>query len=228
MLTLQTWLYRHRDPASWLVAVLGCLLSLLPQALPHPAKVPGPANQVIAMIDLPSEVAPPPEPPAPATPPTPRQAAEPAPRPINPLPMPRATPSGVAEAPAAIPQPAAEPTDAVTPATDTPRPTPPAPPSSAAYEQRLLAAAEGAKRYPSSREARLTHPEGIVRVWLELERDGRLIGVGVETSSHSNLLDQEALRTIRQIAFPPFPDGIYPGEATHRFIVNMKYEIQNS
>jgi periplasmic protein TonB len=222
----QVWLYRYRDPASYVVALLGCALALLPQSLLHTPKVTvEPTDEIVALIEMPP--APPlPVPPTPVSTPIPRVATQ--------APMPRQPVQGLPVEPAPPPTPAAP--TAPVPTHETPRPeepvrsaqpTQPAPPSSAAYARQILALADRAKRYPTSREARLSHPEGTAHVWLVLERSGRQIDIGIEASSHSNLLDQEALKTIRQITFPPFTEGIYPGETTHRFIVNMKYEIQN-
>lgn len=84
---------------------------------------------------------------------------------------------------------------------------------------------ESNKRYPTSREARLTQPQGITRVWLELNRNGELINVGILESSGSNLLDSEALRSVRLTQFPPFDEDIYPNQLTHRFSASLKYLI---
>lgn len=94
-----------------------------------------------------------------------------------------------------------------------------------AYEATLLAYLERIKRYPSSREARQTRPRGVVRVWLELDRSGRLLGSGVADSSGSNLLDGEALRTIRGGTYPSFPEHEYPGESKHQFTAALSYTI---
>jgi protein TonB len=98
----------------------------------------------------------------------------------------------------------------------------------ARYESILKAYLEKIKRYPSSREARLARPEGIVKVWLELSRTGELIAVGILESSGFNLLDSETLKTIKSGSFPAFPDGAFLGEATHKFIANMNYTLSSN
>jgi len=83
------------------------------------------------------------------------------------------------------------------------------------------------KRYPSSREARQTRPVGTVGVWIELDRGGRLVNAGVESSSGSMLLDQEALRTVRTGSYQPFPTDIYPGQNAHRFVMQLEYVLSS-
>jgi len=98
----------------------------------------------------------------------------------------------------------------------------------AKYESILKAYLEKIKRYPSSREARLARPEGIVRVWLELSRTGELIAVGILESSGFNLLDSETLKTIRSGTFPAFPEDAFLGEKSHKFITNLNYTITSN
>lgn len=115
-----------------------------------------------------------------------------------------------------------------------PVPLPPDPPSnsppasatpSTQYEAQILAYLERVKRYPTSREARLTRPTGTARVWFDLNRKGQLLASGLATSSGSNLLDAEAMRTLRTGNFPPFPETVYPGDEAHRFVAAIKYEV---
>ena len=65
------------------------------------------------------------------------------------------------------------------------------------YEAQILRYLESIKRYPSSREARQTRPAGIVTVWFDLSRAGRVLEAGIEKSSNSSLLDAVALKTVR-------------------------------
>lgn len=99
------------------------------------------------------------------------------------------------------------------------------PSANAKYESYVLAYLEKAKRYPTSREARQTRPQGMVKIWLEINRAGELVGYGIVQPSSSNLLDTEALKVAKFGEFPPFPDGVYPNESTHRFIASLKYEV---
>ena len=97
--------------------------------------------------------------------------------------------------------------------------------ASHSYEAIILGVLEKNKRYPTSREARLSHPEGTVKVWLELNRKGDLTNCGISLSSGSNILDGEALKTIKSATFPPFPEKSFPSEESHRFIANLKYSL---
>jgi protein TonB len=93
----------------------------------------------------------------------------------------------------------------------------------AAYIGELRAYLNSIKRYPTSREARQLRPEGTVRLWIELDRAGQLLGAGVESSAGSLLLDNEALRTVRNGRFPPFAADAFAGQASHRFVVPIEY-----
>ena len=97
---------------------------------------------------------------------------------------------------------------------------------SSVYEAQLRAYLEKIKRYPTSREARLTRPQGAVRVWLEISRSGQVLGVGVMSSSGSNLLDGEALKTLKNGFYPAFPDEAYVGESAHKFSATLSYTLE--
>jgi protein TonB len=169
---------------------------------------------------------PPPDklPPPPLTPP-PLMTQVPVPPVVQPPPPPVITP----------PPPPIAPPPNITPPPDVARaaisaPAPPPPPANAArpspealYGAELRNYVNGIKRYPTSREARQLRPEGTVRVWLEIDRAGQLLDSGVETSSGVLLLDQEALRTVRNGRFPAFPSDVYGGEPKHRFVIAMEY-----
>lgn len=81
------------------------------------------------------------------------------------------------------------------------------------------------KRYPTSREARLQRPVGEVEVWFVLSRDGRMLDVGIERSSHSLILDSAALSTVRSGVYPAFSDALWAGDDSHRFTVVLEYTI---
>jgi protein TonB len=95
------------------------------------------------------------------------------------------------------------------------------------YEGLVLAALEKTKRYPTSREARESRPEGVVRIWLTLDRSGNLLDCGLLNSSGSNLLDNEAIRTAKRATYPAFPSSVYPGENSHRFTTSLKFSINS-
>lgn len=110
------------------------------------------------------------------------------------------------------------------------KPEPPAPKApqvaqSLVYESQLLTYLEQIKRYPRSREARQTRPQGTVKVWLEINRAGLLLDAGVLTSSGSNLLDSEALKTIRGGSYPRMSDDVFVGQNSHRFAASLKYTV---
>ena len=112
--------------------------------------------------------------------------------------------------------------------TPPPPPAPqPVPPSVAGlYEAQLRAYLEKIKRYPTSREARLTRPQGAVRIWLEISRTGQLLGVGVMSSSGSNLLDGEAIKTLKTGSYPPIPEEAFVGESSHKFSATLSYTLE--
>lgn len=83
------------------------------------------------------------------------------------------------------------------------------------------------KRYPTGREASLLRPSGVVRVWLILDRQGRLLERGIDISSQSLLLDNAALRTVAMGSYPAFPDELWAGQAHHRFHVDLDFTLSN-
>lgn len=93
------------------------------------------------------------------------------------------------------------------------------------YLSQLHAYLESIKRYPSSREAREKRPAGTVRVWMTVQRSGQLAEAGVEASSGSMILDQEAMRSVRSGRYPPFPSEAFAGQATRRFVIGMAYAL---
>ena len=79
------------------------------------------------------------------------------------------------------------------------------------------------KRYPTGREASVQRPEGKVKLWFVLKRDGSLVDAGIEDSSNSILLDNAGLATVRRGSMPAF-DSAFPGEETHRFTVDLDFK----
>ncbi|MGS0754234.1 TonB family protein, partial [Roseateles sp. GG27B] len=133
----------------------------------------------------------------------------------------------------------APPTAPTPPPTITAAPTPPpAPPIEnarapvasleAEYTGRVRNMLNAAKRYPTSREARQLRPKGTVKVWLEIDRAGQILGAGIEASAGTLLLDNEALRTIRNVQYPAFPAEAFVGQASRRFIVSIEYQPAES
>jgi protein TonB len=204
------------------------------------ALLSGLAQRMVEVIRSPIETRliedrPPPPPPPPTLPPppnTPPPTALQMPVPTIALPPPAAAPA-LAPVQAVPPPP---PTASPPPPVEMQRPVvmqptitaPPAPAAparnpDAAYIGELRSYLNSIKRYPTSREARQLRPEGTVRVWIELDRAGQLVGAGIEGSAGSLLLDNEALRTVRNGRFPPFAADAFAGQATHRFVVPIEY-----
>lgn len=114
------------------------------------------------------------------------------------------------------------------PAPATPPPAQPSPAQTDRYEAQILRYLESIKRYPSSREARQTRPAGVVTVWFELARSGRVLDAGIERGSNSSLLDSEALKTVRAGNFPQFPEAVFANADKHRFSAHLSYELKTS
>lgn len=177
--------------------------------------------------DRPVPPPPPPSLPPPPNAPPPTALQMPVPT-IAPPPTAVAVPLPVQVAP---PPPPASPPPAEAPRPVAVQPTITAPAAPAApgrhpdevYIGELRSYLNSIKRYPTSREARQLRPEGTVRVWIELDRAGQLLGAGIEGSGGSLLLDNEALRTVRNGRFPPFSADAFAGQASHRFVVPIEY-----
>jgi len=136
----------------------------------------------------------------------------PAPAPLPPPPVPPPAPAPV-EAPRVTAPPPPPPPAAGVPAHN----------PDELYIAELRRHLESVKRYPTSREARQTRPQGTVRLWIELDRAGQLLGSGVETSAGTLLIDNEALRTVRNARFPAFPPDAFAGKNSFRFVIPIEY-----
>ena len=236
MLATAQWTYTQREPLSWVMGALMGIAVMWGLSGAANKTSPMPLTEMTAMLDMPM--------PRPESLPTP-----------TPLPRPQALPQQMSapmahSAPAVATQIAAAPssvaptetpvrslenkpslpvTPVAAPVLSPPAPMPvePAKPSAAAgYEAQLLAYLERIKRYPTSREARLSQPQGVVKLWLDISRSGALVAAGLLNSSGSNILDSEALRTVRTAQFPPFSEQVFPNETSHRFSVSLKYQIE--
>nr|WP_274377037.1 TonB family protein [Collimonas fungivorans] len=83
------------------------------------------------------------------------------------------------------------------------------------------------KRYPSGREASQLRPEGTVKIWFVLRRDGSLADSGIEQSSNSTLLDEAARKTVGRATFIGFPEPFMADQETHRFSVDLQFRPAN-
>ncbi len=228
------WTYEKRDPISYTGAMLVCAVVLL---LINFAPIPSPPpdiNEMAAFLDTP--VPPPPKV-------LPVQKFEP--QPVikqEPLKLPTAkapSPVDIPEAPKTqeikpvapppvLPQPviqAPAPVPVQTPVITPPAPKPQTASVDAIYASELKAYLEKIKKYPSSREARLSRPQGTVTLSLLISRSGQLMEVRVLTTSHSNILDSEAVKSIKTASLPAFPKEAFLGEDSHEFTVNMNYTL---
>lgn len=110
---------------------------------------------------------------------------------------------------------------------ETPPPAPAAKPNNASIEasyiSKLRAHLNSIKRYPTGREASQQRPQGKVKVWFVLNRDGTLVDQGIDESSNSMLLDEAARKTINRATFTGFPESSWAGEATHRFSAELEF-----
>lgn len=224
------WSYAQRESISWAMGLLMGLAVLWGFGNWQATAAPSPRTEMVTMLDMPA-----PQivqavqqiqssTPRPAT--TERPAL-PISSPVSAAPhqssSPAETPTRVAESPPAAPM------AATAPVTAPPIQASAEPVRSSmtiSYEAQLLAYLERIKRYPTSREARLSQPQGVTKLWLEISRSGALISAGLLQSSGSNLLDSEALRTVRTAQFPAFPEQAFGGESSHRFSVSLKYQIE--
>jgi protein TonB len=224
--------YAPKKAARGVLVVLGMHL-LLGWAL-----VSGLAQRMVEVVRAPietrliEEIKPPPPPPPPDLP----KPTTPPPPTVMQVPVPVVIPQ-VTPPPQITPPPAAPPPPPVNPApapveairAPAPAPAPPAAPSTRAaspeeiYVSGLRSYLNSIKRYPTSREARQLRPQGIVKLKLSIDRAGQLLEATVEASSGSLLLDNEALRTVRNGRFPAIPAEAFAGQATRTFIVPMEY-----
>jgi protein TonB len=53
-----------------------------------------------------------------------------------------------------------------------------------------------------------------------------VLGAGVHAGSGSLILDNEALRTVRNGRYPAFPADAFTGQSFHRFVVPIEYVVE--
>jgi TonB family protein len=91
------------------------------------------------------------------------------------------------------------------------------------YVNTLHTELDRTKRYPTSREASISHPSGTATVWVDVSRDGRVIGRGVQDSSYSQILDQMATTLVGRASYAAFPADGWTNGSTHRFVVAYRF-----
>lgn len=248
------WLYRSRHAISWLPlpVVAACLLVMTQQSS---LKVQPQYDDSVMELSLADLTPPAPQeevvPPAPETPPE-ETLPEPEPEPVEtpepiveaPPPKPEPQPERKPEPkPVSKPKPAPAPRAApvTTPVKSAvvkaPAPAPvvstPAPPKVNAqalensYIQALRSQIEQLKRYPTGRQASLERPEGNVEIWLEVDRNGRVLNSGINQKAASMLLNRAATSTLQSITqVRPFPAEAFAGQNTKRFLATFHYQAQ--
>jgi protein TonB len=169
-----------------------------PPDLPKPTTPPPPTVMQVPVPVVIPQVTPPP------------QITPPPPAPVAPPPTNAPPPVEAIRAPAPAPAPAAAPSTRTASPEDI-------------YVSGLRSYLNSIKKYPNSREARQLKPQGTVKLKLEIDRAGQLLNATVESTSGSLLLDNEALRTVRNGRFPAIPADAFAGQATKTFIVPVEY-----
>jgi protein TonB len=202
------------------------------------ALVSGLAQRVVEVVKAPIQTKlleetraepPPPPPPLPAPPVTPPPTAVQMPVPVV-IPMTAPTPAPPpppAPSPPPVAPPPPPPPEAIRAEAPPPRPPAPAAPAKNAedvYFGQLRGYLDSIKKYPTSREARQLRPQGTVRIWMDIDRAGQLLASGIEGSSGSLLVDNEALRTVRNGRYPAFPADAFAGQPSHRFVIAIEYK----
>lgn len=228
------FIYRHRNVPASAAACAVVALAIYSQTHRTPlARKENPIEPVTVTL---TELPPPPPAPVPPPPPVPtppRPAPTPPvptpPRPVETKPTPAPTPNPIPVARQEPPPPPAPPSPPPPPTPPAPAPAPPAPPAaptvdaSASYTGKVRAYLNSVKRYPTGREASVQRPEGKVRIWFVLKRDGSLVDAGVDESSNSILLDNAGLTTVKRGSMPPF-EAAFGSEETHRFTVDLEFK----
>ncbi|WP_231502466.1 TonB family protein [Herbaspirillum sp. RV1423] len=244
MITSPPLLFRFRET----VAATPSLLALIALALlgvQQTVKLQRHADDTPVQIALVAQEPPPPTPPKPPQPeppkpvvPPPQPTPKPTPQPVQkPAPAaPKDLPGPVTPSQTGTPELPAAPARATEPVPPAPvpaaAPIPPAPAVAAKptttsveaeYVGKLRAHLNSIKRYPTGREASQQRPQGKVRIWFVLRRDGTVVDVGIDQSSNSMLLDEAARKTINRAGFSAFPDATWAGESAHRFTAELEF-----
>lgn len=91
------------------------------------------------------------------------------------------------------------------------------------FAARLRNLINASKRYPTGRQASQQRPQGVVKLWFSLSRNGSLIDAGILEFADSNLLNDAALSTVRRTTYPAFSADLWPGQDQHRFTVDIEF-----
>jgi protein TonB len=241
------FLYVRRDGvsgATTLALAIGCVVFSVWSMRTQPI-VPPPLDKplTITLTALTEPAPPAPQPaPQPAPPesvrrvqplvrPVVRAPVQPRPAPVRAVPTATAAPTVAATTAAPAPTPALAPANTAQAEAAPQKPAAPAPaqmlPKGNAdhgYEAKVLALVEAHKLYPTGRQAMLDHPQGTVQVCVVLSRNGEPGGARIASSSGSMLLDQSARRLVSGLTYPPFPEQVFAGQASHEFCMSVEYQ----
>ena len=101
---------------------------------------------------------------------------------------------------------------------------PSASPAEVAYADAAFKKLDKASRYPSGREVSLSRPSGTAKVWVDVQRNGKVVGHGLESPSGSKVLDQTAVNLATRAKYAPLPADAWAGEGKHRFVVSYAFD----
>ena len=189
-----------------------------PPPLPEQPPQPTP-EQPPQPIAPPPEPIPPPEAPLPQPAPAPLEPARPVrPPPPKPSAMRPPLPRRTERPPAAAP-PRAEP-GPQPPAAGPAAPSPPV--MDRGWVAAVSAWLSAHRTYPA--QARDRGEQGNVAVRFTVDRSGRVLEATIVSASGSSLLDEAALRLLRQAAFPPFPAVMTQAQVT--VTTSIRYSLQ--
>ena len=234
------WFYKHRELVSWFSALVLLTVIWGWVAITPTQKIEEKMTEMQAVLELsapplPSKPIPPEVAPPKLEPPRVKELVvketKPEPQPLTPLSStPSADPVSTQATPSvtaheSVTQPSSTVTHSLPTPTSTPVQTSPKVSASDLYMAKALEHLNHIKRYPTSREARLTHPQGTVKLKVLIQRDGSVSSVELTASSGSNLLDNEALRTVKNTQFPAIPEDAFPGESQHFVMAALMYQV---
>lgn len=214
--------YAYREPVALLSALAFMVLMSLSMQYLHfeaPISTPPTLIRLVEIPDVPALKEPPPESaPIPPRQPTPQHLEKPIPEVevAEPPPKPAPTPPVTIPVPAIKPAPPAE----IAP----PTPQRSNPNAEGAYQTRARALIEKNKRYPE--DALQMGMTGAVVILYTISRDGRLLRAEIDRSSGHTLLDQAALKAVRQTRFDPMPDDAWANAKEQSFRTRIEYNIE--
>ena len=97
-------------------------------------------------------------------------------------------------------------------------------PVEAAYTDTILQRLTKHSRFPTGREVSLQCPSGTSSVWVDVARNGKVVGHGIERASGSTLLDQQARALASREKYPALPTDAWNDGGKHRFLVSYKFD----